>query len=172
MTARTDDADQHRTKAIIANLLDVTRQLILEPVPEGGFAADAMGHVRAIEVMLAEWRRGLLAESEPAKGNAYEIVEERRAKRSYSPAPILASFMDHMNFDAYQTLRYLLGCDAVRLQWSWTNLQRAFAANGVSMKVANHEVADDGDTTGAHIGQVWSSYTRVKGVTDDDRSDD
>lgn len=135
------------------------------PVPTGAEAADAFGHVRRAEVELADWRRSLLSEQDgPVVGDLYQIVEDRKAERTFSLAPIMTDMMEHdATLDGYRVLNELLAAKAAKLTFSWTNLQRLFARKGMTLRVANHEIEDDGDADGPHVGQVWKSSYRVTG---------
>lgn len=141
------------------------QELTRTPVPTGPEAADAFGQVRRVEVELADWRRSLLSEQDgTVVGDMYQIVEDRKAARSYSVAPIMTDMMEHdATLDGYRVLNELLASKAAKLTFSWTNLQRLFARKGMTLRVANHEIEDDGDAEGPHVGQVWKSSYRVTG---------
>lgn len=133
------------------------------PVPIGPEAADAFGAVRRAEVELAGWRRSLLSEQdEPVEGDGYRIIEDRKATRSYALTPIMRSMMDQdSTTDGYRVLRELLASGAVKLTFSWTKLGKLFARKGITLVTANHEIEDQGEIDGPHVGQVWSSNWRV-----------
>lgn len=156
-----DDQLSQALDALYVSVQDLTRT----PVPTGPAAADAFGAVRRAEVELAGWRRSLLAEQEgPVEGSAYQIVEDRKAKRSYSVAPIMRDMMEaDATLDGYRVLNELLASGAAKLTFSWTKLTKLFARKGITLRVAQHEIEDDGVASGPHVGQVWSSSYRVMG---------
>lgn len=120
---------------------------------------DVIGHTRALERRLAEWRRGLESEvTSGDKGTEFEVQESRSAKRSYNTNGILAAFTQGMHRPE-EALYELIAEDALRLTWRWTQLQAAAQRHDVTLAVAKHEI-EDGDPD-AVIGEVWTSKTTI-----------
>jgi len=135
-----------------------TADLIRLPVPLEA-TADVAGRVRKLERDLADFRRGLVAETGPQTGLEYRLVEARSASRTYNTAAILH---DH-NPDLWAGLLNLKDEGAVRLSWQWSRLVKVF---GDELRVARHEIEDDGDLGGPHVGEVWASTVRLEGLTE------
>jgi hypothetical protein len=51
----------------------------------------------------------------------------------------------------------------VRLAWQWSKLEAFFAKHDIELRTTGHEITDDGDPTGPHVGAVWKDETRVVG---------
>ncbi len=121
---------------------------------------DELGRIDKIIRDLTLIRKTSLAELEgPVSGSAYRVTEQRKAKRSYNAAAIFASF-----HDAGWGLQELMDADAVRITWQWTNLKAAAYSADVEMRIAGHEVEDEGEIDAAQVGEVWSSSYKIEGV--------
>lgn len=142
---------------------DAVQDLIAGEWPsDDGEVADLTGLVRAEEVRLADFRRLLLSESQPASGSAYKIVESRSAKRTYNTGRILSDFMAADDTDMLTTLFELMRSGALKLTWGWTKLKGEFEKRDVSMVTASHEIEDGANLDDPHIGEVWEKSTRVE----------
>jgi len=134
----------------------LTETLLGEP-PADDQIPDVVADLQAAEKTLAECRKMLMSEvSEPVAGTMFRIVESRSAKRSYNDSAILGAFW---RGDVNTTLHYLMGEDAVRLAWRWTELRALAAKDDVMLSIAHHEVGDGDD---ALVGENWSSEFRVE----------
>jgi hypothetical protein len=123
---------------------------------------DTIGTIRAIETRLAAVRKSLTAEiTGPQDGSDYRAVTNRKAVRSYNTNGILAAFGGD--------LQRLLRADAVRLQWRWTQLERACNVGDVPLTKVFHEI-DDGDPD-AMVGEVWTDDIRVEAIPATEQSE-
>jgi len=142
------------------HLEDAVRGLIEAPI-EDAEIPDTAGRVRHLEIKLADYRRGLLAEAPEPVGTDYAIVESRTATRTFNPTRILSDVASALPGESLiGVLSELQHADAVRLQWQWQKLGKFFHAHGITMQKHTGPV-DDGDD--AHVGEVWKTTTRVTG---------
>ena len=141
---------------------DVT-ELVRLPVPEED-TPDTAGSCRAIENKLGNWRRSLVSEvPSTTKGKAYQVVVGRKATRSYSMAPIMASVGEKYPDDgAFQLLQRLIQSGAVKLTFGWQKLERFFQKEDLELRIVAHEILDDGDPDGPHVGAVWESTQSIE----------
>ncbi len=140
------------------------RELKALPTPEApGVVADLLGEIRHIETLLADWRRGLQAETEDGTGEAYEIVTRRKCKRSFNVARILYDVAKAAETSLDDALFELQRRGAVKVTVKWTDLKKSFDALGVSLTTAPREISD-GDLDDAHVGEVWTEYTQTVAV--------
>lgn len=143
----------------VAELRQAVRHVTQHPVTDDTIV-DMIGAVRAVEVRLAEYRKGLESEVTSGQvGEAYQVTESRLAKRSYNTNGILAAFFPVTGVNPAASLEVLMAADAVRLSWRWAQLQAAAQLYDVTLAVAKHEI-EDGDPD-ALVGEVWSTSTRV-----------
>ncbi len=138
--------------------------LIRSPIPEDE-AVDVVGEVAAIVRDLQAFTKSLKAEMAPeATGRAYVATTSRSAKRSYNTQGVLAATAKALDTDLFGALLVLIGKDAVRLTWRWTELQEAVIEFDIPMTIVRHEI-EDGDPT-AMVGEVWTESTSVGGRTE------
>jgi len=131
-------------------------------ITEADSIADALGEIRAVEVSLAKWRQTLAAETPAEEGDAYEVKETKKAVRSFSLAPILHSVLSaNPNVSPFETLMDMIESKAAKLTFTWRNLQAFFYAHNIELRVAQHEIIDDGDVDGPHVGVVYRTETRI-----------
>lgn len=140
-----------------------TKELVRLPVPIEE-TPDTAGRTRAIETRLAGWRRSLVTElPETTKGDNYKVVVGRKGTRSYSVAPVMASLQEKYPDDsAFQLLQRLLHSGAASLTFSWSKLERFFNNEDLVLRIASHEIVDDGDPDGPHVGVVWETTTSIE----------
>ena len=159
MDDRLIEALRNTHLAYLADIRAMIHELISLPAPAEEKVADIVGEVRALEVRLGEWRRGLLVETPEGEGVNYRVTTGHKATRSYNTAAILYA----IDGDPARALRTLRAADVVRLQWRWSQLQRFFASTGRDLVVTNHEITDSGEIDGPMVGQVWEDVTRLEG---------
>lgn len=154
---------RHAHQGVLTDIRALVNVLIALPTPTDERVADIIGETRAIEVLLTEWRRGLVveatAEGETVEGEGYRVTVGHKATRSYNTAGLLAA----VNPDTHQALRSLRAAGAVELKWRWTQLRRFFASERLELRVVPREVGDDGDLDGPHVGEVWSDTATLQG---------
>lgn len=128
-------------------------------LPKEGEEADWLGRISKVISDLNGLKRTVMDELPgPVEGEGYRIVEQNSAKRSYNTAAIVHGFQEK-GYD----LKDLLNMDAARLTWRWTQLRKAAQMADVELRIAGHEIEDDGDIDSALVGEVWSSRYAIKG---------
>ena len=148
----------------VEQLRETTAELI-EVVVSDEDMVDVVGDVAAIHRRLGEWLRDQRSElGGGMKGERWMSVERRSATRSYNTNSLLARFADALpgGQSPAGALQRLLERDVVRLQWRWTDLQKAAEQDDVTLRVANHEITD-GDPD-ADVGAVWSGRVTLESV--------
>jgi len=139
---------------VLTQIEELVRQL--QPTDD----PDELGRIDKIIRDLTLIRKTSLAELErPVTGSAYRVTEQRKAKRSYNAAAIVASFAE-----VGWTMGDLIQADAARHVWQYTNLKRAAVTANVELRIAHEEVENLGDIEDPQIGEVWSSYYKIEGV--------
>lgn len=157
---------------------------------------DASGRLRAVEITLAEVRRGwnaatLVAVKDPENplgpetfpaertlfgtvkprvvGTQYRTVTKRSAKRTYSTAAILkgAGDSEHFAGSPLEALMAMLREGAVRLDYVWGEFEKFCRRYGLPMRVVEGAITDDGDVTGPWVGEVWKETVSQEAVKDD-----
>ena len=122
--------------------------------------ADVAGRCQHVERTLAQFRRNLLAEQDTeVDGREYGIRSGgRTAARTYNLAAIAHSLIDERTdiTTFMEALTELIDQQAVKLSFGWQRLQKVFQDHDVTLRVAHHEIEDDGDVDGPHVGEVWS----------------
>jgi hypothetical protein len=137
-------------------LEQATRNLAL---PKEGEEADWLGRLNKVIRDLNDKKRLVMDELPgPVEGDEYRIVEQNSAKRSYNTAAILHGFQSQ-GYDLHD----LLNMDAVRLSWRWTQLRKAAQMADVELRIAGHEIEDDGDIESPLVGEVWASRMNIEG---------
>jgi hypothetical protein len=144
--------------------------------PTDAGLADAVGHTRAVEVLLGETRRrweSLVAEMEPlqtwhperradpgersgppaVEGVDYSLVPQFKTTRTYNTPAILVEIGEAMEVGPTDALMEAINADAVRLQWRWTELKRFLSDIGGTMRIASKPVADYDGTDAAMVGE-------------------
>ncbi len=124
-----------------------------------GDVADLLGEIRHLETLLAEWRRGLMAETEDAKGEEFEIVTRRKAKRSFNLSRILYDLGKAAGLDTFEMIMDLQTRKALTLSVRWTDMKKAFEFFDVPLVTQSREIEDDGDLEAPHVGELWTEYT-------------
>lgn len=139
---------------MLSQIEELVRQL--QPTDD----PDELGRIDRIIRDLTGIKRDSLAElAGPVTGSAYRVTEQRKAKRSYNAAAIVASFAD-----AGWSMQDLLNSEAARIVWQWTALKHAAVAANVEMRIAHQEVESLGEIDAPQIGEVWESYYKIEGV--------
>ena len=141
------------------NLANVEHEVRLLKLPEEGQEADWLGRLNKVIRDLNDKKRMVLDELPgPVEGSEYRIVEQNSAKRSYNTAAILHGFQSQ-GYD----IKDLLNMDAVRLSWRWTQLRKAAQMADVELRIAGHEIEDDGDIAAPLVGEAWTSRMSIEG---------
>lgn len=144
--------------------------------PTDAGLADAVGHTRAIEVILGETRRrweSLVAEMEPlqtwhperrvdpneragapaVEGKDYELVISYSMTRTYNTPAILVEVGKAMGVGPTDALMEAINADAVRLGWRWTELKRFLRDVGATLSITPEQVTDHDGLDGAMVGE-------------------
>ena len=155
----------------LKRILRELRNLMNLPQPSPEETADVLGELRHIETLMAEWRRGLTAETPDAEGTKYRTVTKRRAKRSYNLTRIIidvqnALYEDRGQASAWDAVKELMGADAVRLTIRWTDLNKLFGLWDIPLTKVQHEI-EDGDEGPAHVGEIWDEYTVQEAIKEE-----
>jgi len=141
-----------------------TSVLVKTAVPDE-LVADVAGRVQHVERTLGQFRRNLLAEQDvDVDGREYGLRSGGRvATRSYNLAAITYSLIDEQTdiTTFMEALNELISQQAVKLTFGWQRLQKVFQDHDVMLRVAHHEISDDGDVDGPHVGEVWSEKPMV-----------
>ena len=131
--------------------------------------AEAAGRVRAVERNLAGFRQSILAEasgpSPDLTGGGFKLVEKRTCKRSYSLAPIVADVSAATGKTSFEVIMDMIAGGALSLTVGWQNLERYFVQHDITLRKAGHEITNDGDVDGPHVGEVWTSKVEQVAVT-------
>lgn len=136
------------------------KNLVSLPTPESpGDVADLLGEIRHLETLLGQWRRGLMAETESAAGDNFEIVTRRKAARTFNLSRIIADLSEASGLSTFHTLMEMKQRDALRMTVRWTDLKKIFELYNIAMTVAPREIEDDGDLEAPHVGELWTEFT-------------
>lgn len=169
MDDRLIEALRNTHLAYLADIRAMIHELISLPAPAEEKVADIVGEVRALEVRLGEWRRGLVkeatAEGESVEGSGYALAVGHKAKRTYNTTGILHAAAQGRTLDV--TLRDMIAEKAVRLEWLWQprgggGVPAYFVKRRLELRIVGGEV-EDGDLNAPHVGEVWEDVTRLEG---------
>ena len=134
------------------------------PTPENpGDVADLLGELRFIERLINDWIKGLIAETDDAKGTGYQIATKRSCKRTFNLPRILADVAAANNFTIADALSVLKRRDAIRMTGQWTNIKRAFEAFDIDLLIGKRDVTD-GDLDAPHVGEDWGESRNVEAI--------
>ena len=126
-------------------------------LPGVGEEADWLGRLNFIMGKLNAHKKAVLSELDgPVSGDSYKVYETRWTKRSYNTAALLSAFAD-----SGLELRDLVAAGAVKLSWQWTALRNVARDGFVGLRIAPHEIEEDGDVDAAHVGEVAQSRWKV-----------
>ena len=109
-------------------------------------------------------------------GQRYRTVEKSGpTKRTYNTAAILQGIADaepledQISAGAHEgpldALMWAIEQKIAEIKWKWTPLQKAAKALGLPMRVVKHEIADDGDTGGAWVGEEHTTKITQEPIT-------
>lgn len=158
--ATPDDVVPETHLELLASIRRMALALTKMPAPPDDRVADVLGETRSVETLLADWRRSLLVETPQVEGEVYEVVEQRRAVRTFNVAAILMTAATERPMP--ETLRDLIAEDVLRIQPQWTKLNRYFSDHGLELRIAKGKATvDDGDIDGPHVGEVWHTETKL-----------
>lgn len=170
----------------VASLVAGAREAVLalrHCIPDEHEIPDAVGHVRELEVILAEWRRtnekrfdDLEPMKQPeqreyadenewggrpvAQGQQYELVPTYRTTRTYNTPRLLTEFREGMEkrlgmeLDLSQVIVMLSAAGALELKWKWTQLKAAAKQHKVKLQVGYEAVDDDAGMDDPMVGEV------------------
>lgn len=157
-------AGDRTLQSLLDALSDTVLMLKRMPVPDEG-TADFAGDVRHSEKILAETRLDLLREFDGTqKGDRYELVSSRQAKRTYDGQKILTDLMDwDGREDLLAVILLLRDYGALKLTFSYSKLKQFFEVNRIPFTEVAREIGD-GAGDGAHVGAVWGQTIALKGV--------
>ena len=127
---------------------------------------DWLARVRKVERDLGEYRRELLGETPDVAGEHYEIVTHITKKASFNPSAILYDLLEATNLNVLTLLRELVDAGALKLSFVRTKLVNYMHKRGVDVRVASHEIADEG-IDGPHIGIVVTERREIKAREDE-----
>ena len=133
--------------------------------PESEYGPETLGPQEAEQGQFAGVTRPRVT------GARYRTVDKSGpTKRTYNTAAILKGIADrHTGFSAgdgpLDALMWCVEQKLLDLKWKWTPLQKAAKALGLPMRVVKHEIADDGDTGGAWVGEEHSTVTTQEPIT-------
>ena len=124
---------------------------------------DVLGTINSVEQGLGSLRRGTDVEV-PAglAGKRWKMEQGQRATRSYNSTSLVTKFAKAVKRSPFETVGLLIALNVVKLEWHWTNLQKAAANYNVPLMVGYEEVVDGGDID---VGETWKTgrpkYVRV-----------
>lgn len=143
--------------------------------PTDAALADAVGHVRAVEVSLAATRHrweALVHEMEPVpepqgqrvnpheragapqvEGRDYELVKQFKIVRSYNTPAIITSLAAATGRGPTDALMDAVGAGACKLTWQWTKMKAYLADVEAELRVVYHEVADHSGLDDGMVGE-------------------
>jgi len=162
-----------RTWQQLIELLEKLTGLILSiPTPPEEEIADYLGRIQNIERKLGDHRRGLYPETPAVTGAEYRTVEERVAKRSFGTAAIIDTVATRTERDHLAVILDLIREGAAKLTFGWTPLKRYFQTHQLPMRIEHVEIEDLGDVDGPHVGETYTTRTRIVGVKGDKKEDE
>ena len=161
------DTPVHESILAVSALERGANTLIRAAAPPDDVVADVAGRVRKVERDLADYRRGLLAETPDVEGKDYKLVTSRRSSRSFNSVRIISDVADAIGGDFVSALNELRMAGALKFTWTWTKLEQFFGARQLDLEIRNKEITDDGNLDAPHVGVKWSEYTRVEGKKED-----
>ena len=161
MTDTIGDAITERLRHAHQDYLDSIRtqvnELLSLPTPDDDRVADIVGEVRALEVKLAEWRRGLEdaavgrtassdpEEQTPAVGAAYRLVPTVKIERTYNTPGILSAVADASGLSLTQVILSAIDAKAMRLEWSYRAMVKWVKKHGATVTTASGVIPSESD---------------------------
>lgn len=155
------DAITERLRHAHTEYLDSIRQqvneLIALPTPDDSEVADIVGVVRALEVKLGDWRRGLedaavgrTAASDPeqqhaAAGVEYRLVPTVKIERTYNTPRILSAVADASGQSLTQVILSAIDAKAMKLEWSYRAMVKWVKRNGATVTTASGVIPSEAD---------------------------
>ena len=134
------------------------------PTPENpGDVADLLGELRFIEILIADWRKGLVVETDDAKGTGYQIVTKRACKRTFNIDRIVVDWGRGLDVTTLQSMNDLVKRDIIRIEGQWTKLKAAFSWSDIDLVIGKGDVSG-GDLDAPHVGEVWSDTRTVQPI--------
>jgi hypothetical protein len=77
-------------------------------------------------------------------GEIYSIERGRKAMRSYNTPGLIMSIGTQLGHSgAWDTVRLLLFDKTIKIEWSWTRLEKLIKAHNLDLRRARHEIKDD-----------------------------
>jgi hypothetical protein len=141
---------------LVGVLESAASRLVESAVPDS-LLADVAGRVRAVEVKLGDWRRGmenqavgLTATSDPEEqhvstGEAFRLVPTVVIVRTYNTPGILAGVADATGRSIVEVLRSAIDAGAVKLDWSYRAMVKWVKRSGAMLTTASGEVPSESD---------------------------
>ena len=118
---------------------------------------DVLGTMNSVEQGLASVRRGAAAEIPAGFGGKRWVMEQgNKATRSYNSTSLINKFAKKLHQSPFKVVGLLITLGAVRLEWHWTNLQKAAAHYNVPLVIGYEETEDGGDLD---VGEIWKTST-------------
>ena len=131
--------------------------------PDPGDVADLLGELRFIETLIADWRKGLVVETDDAKGTTHKIVTTRSCKRTFNIDRITVDWANKKNMSFLQAINELVERDAIRITGQWKKLQAAFSWNDIDLVIGSGDVTG-GDLDAPHVGETWTEKRGVEAI--------
>ena len=141
---------------LLAALEAAATALLASAVPEAEYA-DVAGRVRAVEVKLGDWRRGLenqavglTASSDPetqrsSEGQQFRLQPTVVIERTYNTPGILAGVSDATGMSITDVIRSAIDAGAVRLEWSYRAMVRWVKHCGATLTTKSGQVPSEAD---------------------------
>lgn len=102
-------------------------------------------------------------------GTEFRTVTTRTAKRSYNTAAILCGIARGLSqpgagVGPIEALTWAVKERLAKVEWRWQELQRVAREYGLPLRVVQGVVADDGDTEGPWVGELWKTRTEQEAL--------
>ena len=125
--------------------------------------ADLLGELQFIETLIADWRKGLVVETDDAKGTKHKIVTTRSCKRTFNIDRIVVDWGQELDVTILQSMSDLVERDIIRVTGQWKKLTAAFSWNDIDLVIGSGDVTG-GDLDAPHVGETWTEKRGVEAI--------
>ena len=125
--------------------------------------ADLLGELRFIETLIADWRKGLVVETDDAKGSGYQITTSNKCKRTFNIPRILTDVAAKNGTTVAEAMVVLQQRKAIKITGKWTGLKKVFLDFDVDLVIGKRDVTD-ADLDAPHVGEDWGSTRGVEAI--------
>jgi hypothetical protein len=116
---------------------------------------DVLGTINSVATAINIAKRSAASEMHAGDtGETWEVEQGRRGMRSYNTSGMLSTIGNHMQHSqVWTTIKMLMDTGVLKLEWSWTNLEKLIKVMNLDLRVARHEI-EEGDPD-YDMGEYW-----------------